>query len=149
MEDLHYKLWRIADKALEKSMSSHPSFYGFLDLCKRESESSAFFVEADLEGIDIAVHLYYVLVNQWMTQYRNQHWWCSRTKAAKCYSIINNLFREEDFVSLFKDAEGLIKEILNLKSLEYEICGDGYSSHRVSFKRLYDAVTSRLKVSLA
>lgn len=148
MEDLRYKLWRIADKALEKSVSSHPSFYGFLDLCKRESESSEFFVEADLEGIDIAVHLYYVLVNQWIAYYRNQHM-CSIEKAAQCYSIVNSLFREEDFVSVFKDAEGLIKEILNLKSLEYEVCGDGYSSYRASFKRLYDAVTSRLKVSLA
>lgn len=148
MEDLRYRLWRIADKALEKSMSSHPSFYDFLDLCKRESENSAFFVEADLEGIDIAVHLYHVLVNQWMAQYRNSPV-CSSAKAAQCYSIVSNLFREEDFVSVFKDTEGLIKEILNLKSLEYEACGDGYSSHRDSFKRLYDAVTSRLKVSLA
>ena len=148
MEDLRYRLWRIVDKALEKSMSSHPSFYGFLDLCKRESESSAFFVEADLEGIDIAIHLYYVLVNQWMAQIRNPHL-CSTEKAHQCYSIVSNLFREEDFVSVFKDAEGLIKEILNLKSLEHEVCGDGYSSHRASFKRLYDAVTSRLKVSLA
>ena len=148
MEDLHYRLWCIVDKALEKSMSSHPSFYGFLDLCKRESENSAFFVEADLEGIDIAVQLYYALVRQWMTQYRYQHL-CSTAKAQHCYSIVSNLFREEDFVSVFKDAEGLIKEILNLKSLEYEVCGDGYSSHRDNFKRLYDAVTSRLKVSLA
>lgn len=148
MEDLRYRLWRIVDKALEKSMSSHPSFYGFLDLCKRESENSAFFVEADLEGIDIAIHLYYVLVNQWMAQIRNPHL-CSTEKAHQCYSIVNNLFREEDFVSVFKDAEGLIKEILNLKSLEHEVCGDGYSPQRASFKRLYDAVTSRLKVSLA
>ena len=148
MEDLRYRLWRIVDKALEKSMSSHPSFYGFLDLCKRESENSEFFVEADLEGIDIAVHLYYVLVNTWVAYYRNPPV-CSSAKAAQCYSIVSNLFREEDFVSVFKDAEGLIKEILNLKSLEHEVCGDGYSSHRASFKRLYDAVTSRLKVSLA
>lgn len=148
MEDLRYRLWRIADKALEKSMSSHPSFYGLLDLCKRESENSAFFVEADLEGIDIAIHLYYVLVNQWMAQYRNLPV-CSNVKAVQCYSIISSLFREEDFVSVFKDADGLIKEILNLKSLEHEVCGYGYSSHRASFKRLYDAVTSRLKVSLA
>lgn len=147
MEDLRYRLWRIVDKALEKSMSSHPSFYGFLDLCKRESENSAFFVEADLEGIDIAIHLYYVLVNQWLAQYRNPPV-CSSAKAAQCYSIVNSLFKEEDFVSMFKDAEGLIKEILNLKSLEYEVCGDGYSPQRASFKRLYDAVTSRLKVSL-
>ena len=74
---------------------------------------------------------------------------CSIEKAAQCYSIVSSLFREEDFVSVFKDAEGLIKEILNLKSLEYEVCGDGYSSYRASFKRLYDAVTSHLKVSLA
>lgn len=148
MEDLGYRLWRIADKALKKSMSRHPSFYGLLDLCKRESENSAFFVEADLEGIDIAVHLYYVLVNQWVAQYRYQQL-CSSKKAAQCYSIVSNLFREEDFVSVFKDAEGLIKEILNLKSLEHEVCGDGYSPQRSSFKRLYDAVTSRLKVSLA
>ena len=148
MEDLKFRLWQIVDKALEKSMSSHPSFYGFLDLCKRESESSAFFVEADLEGIDIAVQLYCVLVNRWVASYKNPQL-CSMTKAAQCYSIVNNLFREEDFVSVFKDAEGLIKEILNLKSLEHEVCGDGYSSYRASFKRLYDAVTSRLKVSLA
>ena len=148
MEDLHYRLWWIADKALEKSMSKHPSFYGFLDLCKRESESSAFFVEADLEDIDIALHLYYVLVNMWVEQYRNLPVY-SGAKAAQCYSIVNSLFREEDFVSVFKDAEGLIKEILNLKSLEYEVCGDGYSPHRDSFKRLYDVITSRLKVSLA
>lgn len=148
MEDLRYRLWQIADKALEKSRSSHLSFYGFLDLCKRESENSAFFVEADLEGIDIAVHLYYVLVNQWIAEYRNQPV-CSNAKAAQCYSIVSNLFREEDFVSVFKDAEGLIKEILNLKSLEHEVCGDGYSPQRASFKRLYDAATSRLKVSLA
>lgn len=148
MEDLGYRLWQIADKALEKSMSRHPSFYGFLDLCKRESENSAFFVEADLEGIDIAVHMYHMLVNRWLAQYRYQQL-CSSEKAAQCYSIVSSLFRKEDFVSVFKDAEGLIKEILNLKSLEHEVCGDGYSPQRVSFKRLYDAVTSRLKVSLA
>lgn len=148
MEDLRYRLWQIADKALEKSMSSHPSFYGFLDLCKRESENSAFFVEADLEGIDIAIHLYYVLVNQWMAQYRDTNL-CSTAKVQQCYSIVSNLFREEDFVSVFKDVEGLIKEILSLKSLEHEVCGDGYAPQRASFKRLYDAVTSRLKVSLA
>lgn len=148
MEDLRYRLWRIADKALKKSRSRHPSFYGLLDLCKRESESSAFFVEADLEGIDIAVHLYHVLVSQWVAQYRYQQL-CSSEKAAQCYSIVSNLFREEDFVSVFKDAGGLIEEILNLKSLEHEVCGDGYSPPRASFKRLYDAVTSRLKVSLA
>ena len=155
MNEIQYRLSRICDVAYEsccRCSEKTVPFFKLLDLCKETSLSidAKFFIEADLENVDVMHRLFLLIMHRWENSF-NQHMCCYDMNVGKReYATLLHLFEHEDFLKMFPTFTDVSNVLKTLIRDEDQLLGHcGYDSRREQFDALHEAIEHRLSVSYA